>query len=49
MRLILSKLLWNFDIKLAEESRGWDVRSQYYILWEKGSVYTYLTPRKGFA
>ncbi|PTB64949.1 cytochrome P450 [Trichoderma citrinoviride] len=47
MRLILARMVWNFDIKLAEESVGWDTRSKVYMLWEKGPIYVYLTRREG--
>lgn len=34
MRVILARLLWNFDLELCEESGHWD--QQYtYTLWEK--------------
>lgn len=34
MRLILARVLWNFDLELCKESESWsDQRS--YILWEK--------------
>jgi hypothetical protein len=46
MRLILARVVWAFDIKLAEETRGWDARSKMYLLWEKGPVHVFLTPRK---
>ncbi|TFB01345.1 Isotrichodermin C-15 hydroxylase [Trichoderma ghanense] len=47
MKLILARLVWNFDVKLAEESVGWDMRSKVYMLWEKGPIYVDLTRRKG--
>lgn len=47
MRLILAKVIWNFDIELAEESIGWDKKSKVYMLWEKGPIYVQLTRRKG--
>ncbi|KAF9873804.1 cytochrome P450 [Colletotrichum karsti] len=46
MRLILARMVWNFDLRISEESRGWDEKSQVYLLWEKGPVNMYLTPRK---
>ncbi|KAI3542082.1 cytochrome P450 [Colletotrichum abscissum] len=46
MRLILARMIWNFDMKLSEESGGWDDKSQVYLLWEKGPVNVYLTPRE---
>lgn len=45
MRLILARMVWNFDMRLAEESRGWDENSQVYLLWEKGPVNVFLTPK----
>ncbi|WYZ42535.1 hypothetical protein EsH8_VI_000234 [Colletotrichum jinshuiense] len=45
MRLILARMIWNFDMRLAEESRGWDENSQVYTLWEKGPVNVFLTPK----
>ncbi|KAM0260151.1 hypothetical protein ACHAQJ_002916 [Trichoderma viride] len=46
MRLILAKLIWNYDIELAEESAGWDKKCGCYILYEKVPLYIYLKPRK---
>ncbi|EFQ31351.1 cytochrome P450 [Colletotrichum graminicola M1.001] len=46
MRLILARVLFNFDLRLADESRGWDEQSQVYTLWEKGPLKVFLTPRK---
>ncbi|PON25277.1 cytochrome P450 [Trichoderma gamsii] len=46
MRLILAKLIWNFDIEIAEESIDWDKKCGCYILYEKGPLYVYLKPRK---
>ncbi|KAK1982658.1 cytochrome P450 [Colletotrichum cereale] len=45
MRLILARVIWNFDMRLAEESRGWAERSQVYLLWEKEPLKVFLTPR----
>lgn len=44
MRLILARLIWNFDVKLAEESYGWAERSKVFLLWEKGPVNVYMKP-----
>ncbi|EWY79383.1 hypothetical protein FOYG_17461 [Fusarium oxysporum NRRL 32931] len=46
MRLILARLLWNFNIKLAEESEHWDESSMTYTMWQKGPLHVYLTPRQ---
>ncbi|OCK76205.1 toxin biosynthesis cytochrome P450 monooxygenase [Lepidopterella palustris CBS 459.81] len=45
MRLILAKLLWNFDIEVCEESRDW-ITQKTFILWEKPPLVLQLTPRK---
>jgi cytochrome P450 len=34
MRLILARVLWNFDLELCDESREW-YQQKTYILWEK--------------
>ncbi|KAJ5629034.1 hypothetical protein N7490_011262 [Penicillium lividum] len=45
MRLILSRLLWNFDLRLCEESAAWyDQRA--YTAWEKPSLMCSLTLRE---
>jgi len=35
MRLILAKVLWNFDLKLAECSHDWAESQRTFSLWEK--------------
>lgn len=37
MRLILARLLWNFDFDVCEESEHWDVQKSY-VLWEKKAL-----------
>ncbi|KAF2814564.1 benzoate 4-monooxygenase cytochrome P450 [Mytilinidion resinicola] len=44
MRLILSKLLFNFDIELLPESRNWSDQKMY-VLWEKHPLMLNLKPR----
>ncbi|ODM18784.1 hypothetical protein SI65_05401 [Aspergillus cristatus] len=40
MRVILARVLWNFDLELCAESRGWE-RQRSYLTWEKPPlVYT---------
>jgi len=34
MRLILSKILWNFDLELCPQSDKWTDQKSY-VLWEK--------------
>ncbi|KAF4976231.1 hypothetical protein FZEAL_7069 [Fusarium zealandicum] len=45
MRMILSRLVWKFDITLDEDSRGWQDEAEVYILWQKGPLNVYLKPR----
>ncbi|KAK3998014.1 Isotrichodermin C-15 hydroxylase [Cladorrhinum sp. PSN332] len=44
MRIILARVLWNFDIKIDQESLDWMSKQRIYNLWEKGPLYTYITP-----
>lgn len=43
MRLILARLLWNFDLELMPESRNW-ADQKIYTLWQKGAINVKLTP-----
>ncbi|KAJ3549268.1 hypothetical protein NM208_g587 [Fusarium decemcellulare] len=40
MRLILARMVWNFDMKLASDSLGWDDKSDVHILWKKGPLHS---------
>ncbi|KAJ9138730.1 Isotrichodermin C-15 hydroxylase [Coniochaeta hoffmannii] len=42
-RLILTLLLWNFDIELMEESKGW-ARQKVWMLYEKRPMWVRVTP-----
>lgn len=44
MRIILARLLWNFDVEIEEESCGW-IKQRVFILWEKGPLFVRLTRR----
>ncbi|KAL7943651.1 cytochrome P450 [Trichoderma barbatum] len=46
MRLILARVIMQYEIKLAEGTEGWDDRGKVYSLWEKGPVNVYMVPRK---
>jgi len=46
MRLVLARMLWNFDLKIAEDSVDWMSKQRIYNLWEKGPLNVYLTPRQ---
>jgi len=43
MRLILAKILWNFDLSLEEESKQWR-QQRLHLLWSKGPLMVRLTP-----
>lgn len=44
MRLILARMLWNFDFRLCEESNEW-YKQKSYTLWEKGPLMCTLKQR----
>jgi hypothetical protein len=44
MRLILARLLWNFDLELDERSRWWMSEMKMFLLWEKQPLFVKLTP-----
>lgn len=46
MRVILARVLWNFDLTIAEDSRHWQEQEEVYTLWLKGDLNFYLTPRE---
>ena len=39
IRIILAKVLWNFDLKLCEDSADWVSEQKIYIMWDKGPLY----------
>ncbi|KAG8158063.1 hypothetical protein KVR01_011824 [Diaporthe batatas] len=44
MRTIMARLIFNFDLKLAPESRGW-LDQKVFNLWQKPPLMVHLTPR----
>ena len=42
MRVIIARLLWNFDLALQEQSRTW-IDMKVYNLWEKRPLMVKLT------
>lgn len=44
MRSILARILWNFDMMLCDESRGW-ASQKSYLLWDKPSLWVNLSRR----
>jgi len=45
MRLILARVLWNFDMELCKESQDWATQKTF-VLWEKSELHCVLKPRK---
>lgn len=43
MRLILARIIFNFDMKLADEEQDW-LNQRIYVLWKKHPLMVYLTP-----
>lgn len=43
MRLILAKLLWNYDLELCPETGDW-AEQKVFILWEKRPLFVELKP-----
>ena len=44
MRLILARVLWNFDLEVEEKSRRWVNDMKMFLLWEKQSLFVKLKP-----
>lgn len=44
MRLILAKILFNFDIELVDKKQDWMAGQKVYTLWNKPSLMVRLTP-----
>ncbi|KAK3939376.1 Isotrichodermin C-15 hydroxylase [Diplogelasinospora grovesii] len=44
MRLILARVLWNFDMRIADGSRDWLSKQRIFNLWEKGPLNVSLMP-----
>lgn len=44
LRLIMSRLLWNFDVELVEGYQQWSKSHKVYIVWEKTPLMVRLTP-----
>lgn len=43
MRIILARLIYNFDLRLAEDSHRWIERQRSYALWARIPLNCYLT------
>lgn len=45
LRLILAKIIWTFDFKLADESFDWLAESKSYVSWQKAELRIQFDPR----
>ena len=46
MRVILARLLWEFDLSLMDASKGWAERQRILILWDKLPLMVSVRERK---
>ncbi|MCJ1430519.1 hypothetical protein MMC29_008437 [Sticta canariensis] len=44
MRMILARMIWNFDMELQEDSLAWDKKTKNFIIWDKVSMHVRLSP-----
>jgi hypothetical protein len=44
MRLILARIIYDFDMKLADDSKLWIERQKAFALWNRIPLNVYLTP-----
>lgn len=47
MRMVLAKLLFNFDLELANPSEDWWTTQNTFFVWQKKPLMVKLTPRNG--
>ena len=45
IRLVLAKLIWNFDLELADNSDKWIDKAKSFLMWEKTPLPIHLTLR----
>ncbi len=46
MRLILARIIYNFDIRMNPGSPDWFDNQKEYVLWHKPALDVFLTPAK---
>lgn len=47
MRLILARIIWNFDMQLVNPQEDWIGMGKTYLIWKKPPLNVYLHPREG--
>lgn len=45
MRLLMTRLLWKFDLELLPESKGW-IDQKVFLFWDKKALQVKLTEAK---
>ena len=45
LRLVLARLLYNFDVTLAPQSKMWMHDMKAWLMWEKRPLFVHLRPR----
>jgi hypothetical protein len=43
MRLVLTRLLWEFDLELVEKEQDW-TDARVFLIWQKNPLFVRLTP-----
>ena len=46
-RLILARIMWNFEIEIAQQSQDWMQQQQSYLLWQKPALFAHLVSKRG--
>ncbi|KXH62845.1 cytochrome P450 monooxygenase [Colletotrichum nymphaeae SA-01] len=46
MRLILARIIWNFDLELAPESKSWADGQKVFFFWDKPPLWVYFKSRQ---
>lgn len=44
MRLALARLVYDFDMSLADDSEGWFEKQRSYLLWDRAELNVYFKP-----
>lgn len=45
MRVIIARLLWRYDFRLAPGQEGWQDAQHTFLVWSKGALNIHLQPR----
>lgn len=43
-RIVLARIIWNFDIKISDQSKKWREKQHTYVLWDKKNFNAILKP-----